>query len=58
MLDTRSTVGEVLDELGNIFKMNNCFDFDLIVMYLGKGRLLDRDEFLFDVVKCLGIAYE
>jgi hypothetical protein len=57
MIDTKSTVGEVLDELGNMFKMKNSFDFDLMVIYNGKKRLLERDEYLIDVVKCLSIDF-
>jgi hypothetical protein len=38
--------------------MKFCFDFDLMVTYFGRNRLLDRDEYLIDVVKCLGIEYE
>lgn len=43
MIDTKSTVGEVIDELGNMFKMRSVFDFDLMATYTGKNRLLDRD---------------
>lgn len=42
-IDSKSTVGEVLDELANTFKLKNSFDFDLMAMYGGKSRILDRD---------------
>lgn len=57
-IDSKSTVGEVLDELGNVYKMKSSFDYDLIANYSGKNRILDRDEFLIDVVKSLNINAE
>lgn len=56
-IDSQSTVGEVLDQLGNVYKMKSSFDYDLMVNYAGKNRLLGRDEFLVDVLKCLNIEY-
>lgn len=41
-----------------MFKMRNSFDYDLMVNYNGKNRLLDRDEFIIDLIKCLGIDFE
>lgn len=43
VVDNKSTVGEILDEVGGMFKMKNSFDYDLMVNYNGKNRLLDRD---------------
>ena len=43
IVDSKSTVGEILEEIGNMFKMKNSFDFDLMANYNGKNRLLDRD---------------
>lgn len=38
-----STVGEIIDELGMSFGMKICFDYDLLVVFNGKRRVLDRD---------------
>lgn len=38
--------------------MKVCYDYDLMVMYGGKSRLLDRDEFVIDIIRSLEIDYE
>lgn len=57
VIDSKSTVGEVLDDLGNTFKMKISLDYDLMAMYSGKSRLLDRDEFIIDIVRSLQIDH-
>lgn len=32
-VDPKTTVGEIIDELGNVLHMKNCFDFDLMTTY-------------------------
>ena len=57
-IDSLSTVGEIVDELAQRYHIPCAFDFGLVVQYNGKARILDRDEFMNDVVAALRIKYE
>lgn len=41
-----------------MYNIPHAFDYGIAAMYNGKLRVLDRDEFLSDVVVNTGIKYE
>jgi hypothetical protein len=38
--------------------MKSAFDYDLMANFNGKNRILDRDEFLVDLIKSLNLNTE
>lgn len=53
VIDSNSTAGEVVDEICRDFDIKVGFDYDLVALYNGKTRIMDRDEFVADAVKIL-----
>ena len=53
----KSTVGEVIDEIGEVFEIYMAFDYELKVSINGKYRTLDRDGVMYDLVKELDVEY-
>lgn len=58
VIDSSSTAGEIVDELCRDFSIRIGLDFDLVAIYNGRTRILDRDEFVNDLVKLLDIEFE
>ena len=42
-IDSTSTAGEVIDEICRDFDIKVGFDYELIALYNGKSRIMDRD---------------
>ena len=58
VVDSNSTAGEVVDEICRTFDIRIGFDYDLVALYNGKTRIMDRDEFVVDTIKVLDIKIE
>lgn len=57
-VDSLTTVGEIVDEIGKSYNITNALDFGLIVKYNGQERILDRDEFLGDTIVNTKIKFQ
>lgn len=46
---TTTKVGQIIDELGEIFEMMLAFDYELVVNINGRSKILDRDSSLHEI---------
>jgi hypothetical protein len=49
-IDHKTTVGMVVNSIANDTGVINLFDYRLIICFNGQERILDQDEFLYDIV--------
>lgn len=49
-ISKKTTVLEIIDQIADIYQIENMRDFGLFLEYQDVPRLLDRDEMLFEVL--------
>jgi hypothetical protein len=57
-VDQKTTVGMVINSITNDAGLLNMFDFRLIIVFNGLERILDQDEYIYDIINTYEVKWE